>query len=290
MKKFSISDIENLSGIKAHTIRVWEIRYQLASSKRTNTNIRYYDDDDLRLFLNIATLLDNGYKISKIAKMDQAERVRIVSSLSEKHEEYAVQIPNMINATVQLNNQALNKIMKACIAELGVTNAVTRIFFPFLHKIGEMWQLGTLNPAHEHFASNLIRQKIIAATNELSDKTKSDSKRFMLFLPQDETHDVGLLLAQYLIKKQGHHTLYLGQNMPFNDLHDTAAYYKPDYAVTAVTLAHNTEGEKLVTRLLECLPHWPIIISGAAAFTANMQPHERLHAVKDFANFMEFIA
>lgn len=290
MKKFSISDIENLTGIKAHTIRVWEIRYQLASSKRTNTNIRYYDDDDLRLFLNIATLLENGYKISRIAKMDQTEMVRIVSGLSEKHEEYAVQIPNMINATVQLNNQALNKILKACIAELGIANAVARIFFPFLHRIGEMWQLGTLNPAHEHFASNLIRQKIIAATNDLSDKTKSDSKRFMLFLPQDETHDIGLLLAQYMIKKQGHHILYLGQNMPFNDLHDTAGYYKPDYAVTAVTLAHNKEGEKLVTRLLECLPHWPIIISGAAAFTANMQPNSRLHAVKDFSEFMEFIA
>jgi methanogenic corrinoid protein MtbC1 len=191
---------------------------------------------------------------------------------------------------MQLDNYALNKIMKACIGKLGLVDAVTHIFFPFLHKIGEMWQLGALNPAHEHFATNLIRQKITGATDELSDKIRTDGKRFMLFLPQDETHDVGLLLAQYLIKKQGHHILYLGQNMPFSDLYNTASYYKPHYAVTAVTLAHNKEAEKLVKKLLESLPDWPIIISGAVAFTANMQPRSSLHVVKDFSGFMEYIA
>ena len=237
MRKFSISDIENLTGIKAHTIRVWEQRYNFFTTKRTDTNIRYYSDDDLCMFLNIATLNENGYKISKISRMDNNEINDLVKHLKEDHYNVNVQVQMLSNSMLKMDDEEFDEILNGCIDDLGMDAAMTTIVFPFLRKVGFMWQVGTINPAHEHFAVHKIEQKLINDTYQFRKSPGKDSKRYLLFLPPGETHEVGLLFAQYLLKANGHQTLYLGQNLPYDSLNEVAIYYEPDFAFSVLTIA-----------------------------------------------------
>jgi DNA-binding transcriptional MerR regulator len=287
VRRFTISDIENLTGIKAHTIRIWEHRYGLVIPKRTDTNIRYYDDDDLCCFLNIAALAGNGYKISKIAQMERVRIAEVVTALRKESSNFDIQIQSLTNAMLQLDSRNINKVLDTCIARLGIDQAMEDVFFPFMRKVGAMWQVGAINPAHEHFATNLIRQKIVAAINALPDKENALSKKFMLFLPEDENHDTGLLMAQYVLKRAGHHVLYLGQNMPIDGLYETASYYKPNYILTAITSVYEIEAGKMVEKILQSLPDWPVLLSGALSTSKSILPHPRLNILNDFKDLTD---
>jgi DNA-binding transcriptional MerR regulator len=285
---FSISDIENLTGIKTQTIRKWEQRYNLLNARRTATNIRYYDDDDLRYFLNVATLLGHGYKISVIAAMNREQIATLITHLEKTHDNHVI-INHLINATIGLNEQEMNKILNDCIHASDLIAAANQVIFPFMVKIGLMWQLGTLNPAHEHFATNLIRHKVIAAISGLPDTRHSRPMRALLFLPPNETHDTGLLLTHYLLKKEGHHVLYLGQDVPYYVLHETADYYQPDFALSALTLQKTETPGEIVAQLLKSLPHWSLVISGPLTTDVSIQRHERLTILKSFGEFEQYV-
>ena len=291
MKHFSISDIESLTGIKAHTIRIWEQRYDLFRPKRTDTNIRYYDDNDLCLFLNIATLNQNGYKISKISKMSTDEIIDTVKNLQGDVQNASSQSQALCNAMIKMDEREFEYVLDGCINKLGLEDAMTEILFPFLCKVGEMWQVGTINPAHEHFATHKIVQKIIEATYAIKISPKPDAKKFVLFLPPLEQHELGLLFAQFLVRKYGHHCLYLGQNLPFETLAQVISYYEPDFAFTVLTTAlSNANIENTLENLKKATPNVKLIVTGNLITEINYPNTDLLLLIKSITCFTMFLS
>ena len=167
MAVYSIKELEKLSGIKAHTIRIWEKRYNLIEPHRTNTNIRYYTDSDLKKILNVAVLNRQGIKISNIAKLNDLELKEEIIRVSRSHYSNEDIIDSLIIAMFDLDEYKLLSIIEKSISRIGFTSTVTDVLYPMLDKVGILWQSGDIYPAHEHFLSNLLRQKIIAATDKL---------------------------------------------------------------------------------------------------------------------------
>ena len=235
MSTFSIRDLEHLSGIKAHTIRIWEQRYELIKPKRTTTNIRYYDESDLKHILNVALLKEHGFKISRISQMTDQEMQREVMHLTERDLKYPEQIHALTIAMVDMDEKRFEKIVSTCILKLGFEKCMLNVIYPFLSKIGVLWQTGAINPAQEHFISNLVRQKLIVAIDGQYHKQDADSKKFVLFLPDGEMHEIGLLFADYVIKSRKGMTFYLGQSLPMKDLRQIINIHRPDYLFTIIT-------------------------------------------------------
>lgn len=287
MQRFTIGDITNLTGLSAHSIRKWEERYQLIPTKRTESNIRCYDQNDMCFFLNVSALLKSGYKISAIAKMDDEAIKTAINKLAGINREAGMPENKLIHATLNLDNFGLSNVLDYLIERHGMIRTATEVIFPFMIKVGWMWQVGTLNPAHEHFASNIIRQKMITAINNLPDKIDRDAKRFLLFLPPRETHDLGLLMAYYMLKERGQHVLYLGQDMPYEYLQETAAYYNPDYVISALTQSLDESPGRVVELIMNNLPQWPVLLSGALIGHPTIKHHERLTVVKTLPEFEE---
>lgn len=235
MSTFSIRDLEHLSGIKAHTIRIWEQRYELIKPKRTTTNIRYYDESDLKHILNVALLKEHGFKISRISQMTDQEMQREVMHLTERDLKYPEQIHALTIAMVDMDEKRFEKIVSTCILKLGFEKCMLNVIYPFLSKIGVLWQTGAINPAQEHFISNLVRQKLIVAIDGQYHKQDADSKKFVLFLPDGEMHEIGLLFADYVIKSRKGMTFYLGQSLPMKDLRQIINIHRPHYLFTIIT-------------------------------------------------------
>lgn len=289
MQRFTIGDITNLTGLSAHSIRKWEERYQLLPTKRTESNIRCYDQNDLSYFLNVSALLKSGYKISAIAKMDTDAIRAAINKLAGINQEAGMPENKLINATLNLDNYGLGNVLDYLIERHGMVRTATEVIFPFMIKVGWMWQVGTLNPAHEHFASNIIRQKMITAINGLPDKVDDNAKRFLLFLPPRETHDLGLLMAYYMLKERRQHVLYLGQDMPYEYLNETAAYYNPDYAISALTQSLDEPPGRVVDSIMQHLPYWPVLLSGALIENPTIKPHPRLTIIKTLPEFEKLL-
>ncbi|MEM6768904.1 MAG: MerR family transcriptional regulator [Bacteroidota bacterium] len=235
MARYSIKDLEHLSNIKAHTLRVWEQRYNIIIPKRTSTNIRYYDDSDLRLILNIAFLKSNGHKISKIAGMTPEEIGNMVMKISDSNLEYPNQINAMVIAMVNLNEERFEKIISTNTLQFGFESTMLNIVYPFLNRIGILWQTGSINPAHEHFITGLIRQKLIVAIDGQLTSQNPQAKKYVLFLPEGELHEISLLFAAYIIKSRHNKVIYLGQNLPVSDLSTINDIYDPDYVFSVIT-------------------------------------------------------
>jgi len=235
MSTYSIRDIEQLSGIKAHTIRIWEQRYNFIKPKRTDTNIRYYDDEDLKLILNISLLKDNGHKISKISKMPIEDLKSEVQKITEQKLGYSDQIHALTLAMVDLDEKHFDKLISTNILQIGLERTITKIIAPFFNRIGILWQTGAINPAHEHFISNLIRQKLIVAIDGQITSLDENSKKFLLFLPEGELHEISLLISSYILQSRDHQVVYLGQNLPFPDLEIVYNIHRPDYLLSVFT-------------------------------------------------------
>jgi DNA-binding transcriptional MerR regulator len=229
MANYSIRDLERLTGIKAHTIRIWEKRYGLIDPERTSTNIRAYCDSDLKKLLNISILNKNGFKISKIAQLSTNEIADNINKLTEHSSDSESLIENLTITMIDLNESRFEKILSRAIIQLGFEDTVIRILNPFLIRIGIMWQTGSINPAQEHFVSYLIRQKMLVAIDSQITDNHPGAKTFVLFLPEGEMHEMSLLFASYLIRKRGHKVIYLGQSIPLNDLIEIGKKCQPDY-------------------------------------------------------------
>ena len=288
MKRFSISDIEILTGIKAHTIRIWEQRYNFFTSKRSDSNIRYYDNEDLRLFLNISTLNQNGYKISKISKMTLSEINTIVDDLKKDHLNSNAQVQMLANATIRLDTKEFEEVLAGCIEDMGLQEAMKEVFSPFLNKIKFMWQVGIITTANERFAENLLCNKIITLTNNLPEFTPSQSKKFLLFLPFGEINEISLLFIKYLLKENGHKILYLGAHLPLNDLIEAISVYEPEYAVTVFTQKRTVlEINNMVSRILESSSDLSLIVSGNKIARNSFKSHPRLLVIQNTEEFIE---
>jgi MerR family transcriptional regulator, light-induced transcriptional regulator len=235
MSVYSIKDLENLSGIKAHTLRIWEQRYEIIKPRRTLSNIRSYDDDDLKLVLNIALLRDKGFKISKIAKLSLEQLSKEVVNLSSQAFSYPDQIYSLTLAMIDLDEERFEKVISTSILQYGFENTITNIVYPFLARIGTLWLTGSIGPAQEHFITYLIRQKMIVAIDGQVVKADERSKTFVLFLPEGETHELGLLFGNYILRARNHKVIYLGQSMPFEELAFVVNLHEPDYIFSAIT-------------------------------------------------------
>ncbi|NAS11903.1 MerR family transcriptional regulator [Poritiphilus flavus] len=236
-KHFSIRDLENLSGIKAHTIRIWEKRYDLLAPERTTTNIRTYSLASLQKLLNITLLYNHGHKISKIAKIPEGEiplavREIVAQNSIKNHAINAFKLA-MINFDQSLFQQTYNSLLE----DRSFREIFWEFFMPLLQELGLLWQTDTISPAHEHFITNLIKQKIYSSTEKLQaiEPTKKD-KVFVLFLPENEIHEIGLLFANYEILIRGYKTIYLGQTMPIESLVDLHKYYDNLYFLSYFTV------------------------------------------------------
>jgi len=236
MGQYSIKEVETLSGVKAHTLRIWEQRYDFLKPNRTDTNIRYYTDEQLRLLLNIGTLNRNGMKISKIAELGKEELSKQVMEVYADAVEPDSLLDSLIHSMIDFDERRFEKTLSSAIVKLGFEKCFTELVFPFLQRTGSLWTTGAVNVAQEHFISNLIRRKIFVAIDNLFVEEKEDSKRFVLFLPEGETHDVLLLFTEYLLRKRNHEVIYLGASMPIVDIHYIIKRYKPNYLVTFATV------------------------------------------------------
>jgi DNA-binding transcriptional MerR regulator len=233
---YSIKDLEQLTGIKAHTLRIWEKRYNIVEPRRTLTNIRYYTNDDLRKLLNISILNRQGYKISNLANLENKELNDKIISISNKSLETESQIEGLMIAMLELDEQKFEKILNTLILNLGFEDTMTKVLSPFFEKIGILWQIGTINPAQEHFITNLIRQKMIVAIDGLIRPSNMPSqKTFILYLHETELHELTLLFYSYLIQRKGHKVIYLGQMVPIDDLSLIANIQHPDVIVSVFT-------------------------------------------------------
>ena len=217
-KNFSIRDLENISGIKAHTIRIWEKRYNLLSPERSKTNIRYYSHQNLQKLLNIVLLNNNNYKISKISKMSD-ELINITArdlALNTTINDDAI---NSLKLSMfKFDKVSFNTTYNKLLDKKNFREIFNEVFIPFLEHLGLLWQTETILPVHEHFISNLITQKIQINTDELKYTKISSDNVFILFLPANEIHELGLLYLNYELVLRGHRTIYLGQNLPLNNL------------------------------------------------------------------------
>lgn len=296
--QYAIKDLERLSGIKAHTLRIWELRYGILKPERTDTNIRYYTSDDLKRLLNISLLNHHGVKISKIAKLPDTEIRKQAQSILNTYTNESDQIDHLVLSMVELNDFKFEKIITNCIIHFGFENTIEKIVFPFMQHIGNMWQVGLINPAQEHFISNLVRQKIIVAIDGLFPEPLSNPKTFLLFLPSNELHEIGLLYCQFLVKAKGHKCLYLGQSVPFDDLISVSGIIHPDILITTITnplegISTNVYLEKLSSSF----PSSRMMVSGRIFFEANekielpknvilIESHEQFKNVLQSVNFV----
>jgi MerR family transcriptional regulator, light-induced transcriptional regulator len=263
MSSYSIKDLEHLSGIKAHTIRIWEQRYNIINPKRTDTNIRLYDDRDLKLVLNISLLKDHGYKISEIAKLTLEQLSQEVMALSDKQLNYPDQIHALTIAMIDMDEERFEKIMSTNILQFGFENTMINIIYPFLSRIGTLWLTGSIGPAQEHFITNLIRQKMIVAIDGQVVKNKPSSKKYVLFTPEGELHEIAVLFANYIIRARDNKVVYLGQSLPFDELKFVADIHKPDYMFTSITTTPGqNEVQAYINNLSASFPEVQILLSG----------------------------
>lgn len=215
---FSISDLENLSGIKAHTIRIWEKRYGLLSPERTKTNIRTYSLESLKKILNVALLNNNGYKISKIADLDEQEFKQAVTSIIDKefHSDYYIQ--EFILSMFSFDRHRFKQINSELKSKYSFEQLFEQFFMPLLMRIGLLWQSGVITPAHEHFIAVLIKEQLLLEIEELHSIANSSDETYILFLPEGELHDLGIYYIYYLLLQQSKKVLYLGASVPLQDL------------------------------------------------------------------------
>ena len=263
MSTYSIKDLEQLSGIKAHTLRIWEQRYAIIAPQRSDTNIRAYDDQDLKLVLNIAMLKDNGYKISDISKLSLDDLYSKVVTVTDKQLSYPDQIQALTLAMLDFNEDRFEQIIGSNIQRFGFENTMIHIIYPFLNRIGVLWVTDTVGPAQEHFIINLIRQKLIVAIEENRRTKRADGEKYLLFLPEGEYHEISLLFANYIISARSNKVIYLGQNLPFNELSLVHERYKPDYIFTVLTSSlSNHDVQPYVNRLAATFPDTQILLTG----------------------------
>ncbi len=290
MANYSIKDLENLSGIKAHTIRIWEKRYNLVSPKRTSTNIRFYDDQDLKRILNISILNRNGVKISKIAKMCDEELRDKITHITQDTTDTDSQIERLCIAMIEIDEDKFDNILSRAIFQHGFEQTMINLLYPFFVKIGIMWQTATINPAQEHFISNLVRQKLITAIDGQHSQLKEDAKKFLMFLPEGELHELGLLFFSYLLKKRGHKLIYLGQSVPYEDLKSVFHIRKADHLVTSFYTAMTNENIIEYTNALTSdFPDCNIYIAGGHIEEVLDNVPEKVKIVSDPRVFLSEI-
>lgn len=250
----------------AATIRVWERRYNIIKPKRTDTNRRWYDDNDLRRLINISVVYHSGLKISKIARYSKSELEEKVELLTKDSNSSDKNINSLIVAMLTFNGNAVNEILLRLIINIGFEDTFSNVVFPFLRRVGIMWHTGSASTGAEHFITNIFRGRLISAIDSLPPANDPKSKRVIMFLPENELHELGLLFYSYLIRKLGNEVLYLGQTTPFPAITEAIEKWHSDILVTGLLSGLSiSEPDEYLNKLCSTFKAQKILVSGSLA-------------------------
>lgn len=290
MAVYSIKDLEKLSGIKAHTIRIWEQRYGIVNPQRTTTNIRYYEDEDLKFLLNVALLNKNGIKISKIAKMNRHEVAEKVTAISEINFEYGTQLDALTISMIEMDEYKFDRIVSTNIKQLGFERTMLEVIYPFLEKLSLLWLTGSINPVQENFMSYLIRQKIIVAIDNEPLPMNRNVNKFLIYLPEGEKQELSMLFMHYLVKSRRHQVIYIGQEMSLADLKDAYDIHQPNFIFTMISETFAREPvQRYVDKLARAFPESNILLSGYQVVVQNVRSAANVTILKSLDQMIQFL-
>ncbi len=286
--KYSIKDLENITGIKAHTLRIWEKRYQILEPRRTETNIRYYNNDDLKKILNINLLNKGGFKISKIASLKDDEiKTKANNLLEDKNASESKEINALIQSIIKLETSEIERILEKGYQEKGILRLYKETITPLLIRMGELWQLSTLNISHEHLFSNTLRKFIIVKTNEVKAE-KQLNKSVLIFLTKGEHHEIPILFYNYFLKSFGWDSIYLGANVPTEDLRLAIIQKNPDLVFTSMII--HVTGDRFhrnLDSLLEIIPEKKLCLSTTKPIKNKDELYPQMNSIINYEDFVK---
>ncbi|MET3114352.1 DNA-binding transcriptional MerR regulator/methylmalonyl-CoA mutase cobalamin-binding subunit [Pedobacter sp. CG_S7] len=290
---YSISDLEKLSGIQAHTIRIWEQRYQALQPLRSAGNTRHYEDSQLKRLLNIVSLSESGLKISQICALSDEDMkgliqkdIEVTSAITEQFEPH---ISQLIISGLAYDEVAIDQLLSNCIKQYGLADTYKKIIYPLLLRLGLLWQKDSICPAQEHFLSSLIRQKLFAAIDTLPPAINAKAT-WLLFLPEGEEHDIGLLFAKYLLRNFGEKVIYLGSHVPMSSLIGALKENKVDHLLFFMTQARlTTDAQKYLNSLAEQFPTIQIHLSGSSKLITDLNMPKQVTWFKNIETLESFI-
>ncbi len=289
MPTYSIKDLENLTGIQAHTIRIWEQRYKLLNPERTPTNIRRYSDQDLRKLLSVTLLNNNGLKISKIARLSDAEIAEAVMRLSEgDNNNVENHIESLKLIMLDMNEARFDKLFGHLVLQMGFEETIMSVFVPFFKRLIYLWQTDSVTTAQINFILALYKQKLYVAIDGLTSPERADKKKFILFLPKSEWLDNGLLFCNYMLQKRGFQTLYLGASFPAEELSDILQKNPGSYLFSVATLAQIDLTAYYQKALAACTNGQQLLVTGNQTSTVKIS-EPRFTIIGDYPEFREFI-
>ena len=280
MRHYTLYELEKLTGILAPTIRVWERRYEIIKPKRTGTNRRWYDDDDLKRLINISIVYQSGIKISKIAKYSGSDLEEKVGLITRNSDISDARIKSLIVAMLSFNGNAVNEILLRSVINIGFEETFSSVVFPFLKRVGIMWHTSSANTGDEHFITNILRARLITAIDSLPAPNDKHIKRVIMYLPENELHEMGLLFYYYLIRKMGHEVLYLGQATPFYALTESHRKWHSDILVTG-TLSELSvfKPEEYLNNLSTTFKAQKILVSGCLADNPEIKKYKNIYPI-----------
>jgi DNA-binding transcriptional MerR regulator len=291
MALYSIRDLEKLTGIKAHTIRIWEQRYGMVVPARTDTNIRYYTDENLRQLFNIALLNRHGHKISKLSKMTMDEIAARVADISKNSSSQNAQIDALTLAMIDLDEATFDRIFSNYALEHGFERTMVELIYPFLDKLNVLWLTNSVSPAHEKFISHLIQRKLMCAIDTKPGEPLRDAATFLLYLPDGESQELTLLFMHYLLRSRRQRVVYLGHRISLSDLEDACQPLRPDYVFT---ILQEPIPRQPIQGYLESVAHAvnsaQLLLTGAQLFVnpVKLPPNAQvLSGLQDAAQFLD---
>ena len=293
MESYQKLQLEKMTGIKAHTIRIWEKRYGIISPDRTDTNRRTYNESQVRKLLNVSQLLSRGQKISKIASLSEDElHTQIEQSFAPELADYVCigYINDLIKSMLDFNEAAFEKTFAAIVTRFGMYDAMIKVIYPFLGKVGTLWNISKTVPVQEHFASSIIKRKLMSATDGLLPPVIRN-KKFLLFLPPDEWHEIGLLFANYIIRSKGYETIYLGQNVPIENIEKVVPAVQPQYLLLFyISKRLAKEVEKQIIQLSKIDENTTLFVAGnGELFPKNKHKIKNTSFLTDVNSLIEFL-
>lgn len=291
MANYSIRDLAKLSGIKAHTIRIWEQRYSIIEPKRTASNIRYYTDQDLKFLMNIAFLNRKGIRISKIAKLSKEEIKEEVDELSKTEAEHTDNFQGLAMAMMELDEPKIGKILTKCFSQNGVEDTILNVLVPFLEKASLLWLTGSISSMHEQFASCVIRRRILTEITKLKVKKGQDLPKVLLYLPEGDQQELYLMFVQYLLKKRNIDVVYLGTKVVIEDLQLAASIHKPNFIYTIISERHKCYvPECYIGRLSEGMEAPHLLVSGFQHTPKQTESPDNVTVLEDLNELLEFFS
>ncbi len=287
MSTYSMAQVEVLTGIKAHTLRVWEKRFNLLEPLRTATNIRFYSDEQLIKLVNVGILLRNGHKISWVDKMSMSEIENRVKKILHEPTDNNEDVQGLTLAMIDLNEADFDTILKVHLLRKGLLFTIIDLIYPFLHHVGILWNTRKALPAQEHFISNLIRKKIISSIDAMPSPAKN-APRILMYLMEGEHHEIGLLVAHFIAADLGYKVYYLGQNVPSENILEVMEISKADLVMTMFLTPKQTKVLKHIEKVIKNI-NKPLLISCNLENFNFFNEYDNVNYLKDPQDFISFL-